>query len=265
MKIEGNTFIVSGGSSGLGLATVEDLLSANANIVILDRQPPQSSEAQLNSRHIKYIETDISSLDSITKSVQASVSWAQSLNPPSLIRGVINCAGIGTAVKFIDRDGNAHDPDIWDFVIKVNLSGTFHLTRLVVEHMVRNVPPIGEDEERGVIIMVSSAAAYEGQPGQTAYSATKGAVRSMTLPMSRDLGRHGVRVVTIAPGVFESAMTRAMNEKTRKSLQGDGIVYPRRFGKVEEFAKTVRWVVDCAYVNGETIRLSGAGRLPGKL
>lgn len=166
----------------------------------------------------------------------------------------------------VDKNGEAHDAEIWDFAIKVNLSGTFHLTRLFVEHMVKHVEPLEEEDgERGVVIMVASAAAFEGQPGQTAYAATKGALRSMTLPMARDLGRHAIRVVSIAPGIFESAMSRAMNDKTRKSLIGGGVVYPNRFGKGEEFAQTVRWAIECAYVNGETVRLSGAGRLPGKL
>jgi len=106
---------------------------------------------------------------------------------------------------------------------------------------------------------------YEGQPGQTAYSATKGALRSMTLPMARDLARHAIRVVTIAPGVFDSSMTANFPARTRKSLENEGIVYPRRFGHPNEFAKTVNWIIDCPYVNGETIRLSGGGRLPGRL
>lgn len=106
---------------------------------------------------------------------------------------------------------------------------------------------------------------FEGQPGQTAYAATKGAVRSMALPMARDLARHAIRTVTIAPGVFKSNMTDMMPEKTRRSLTNEGIAYPRRFGQPDEFAQTVRWILECPYVNGETIRLSGAGRLPGKL
>lgn len=106
---------------------------------------------------------------------------------------------------------------------------------------------------------------FEGQPGQTAYAASKGALRSMALPMARDLARHHVRVLTIAPGVFASSMTAKFPEKTRRSLEGDGIVYPKRFGTPDEFARTVRWALECPYVNGETIRLSGAGRLPGKL
>lgn len=106
---------------------------------------------------------------------------------------------------------------------------------------------------------------YEGQPGQTAYSATKGALRSMTLPLARDLARHHIRVVTIAPGVFDSSMTKNFPKKTRTSLEKEGVVYPNRFGQPVEFAKTVRWALECAYVNGETVRLSGGGRLPGKL
>jgi len=154
--------------------------------------------------------------------------------------------------------------DIWDFTIAVNLTGSFNLTRLVLEHLVKVDPESGTDGERGVVIFVSSAAAFEGQPGQTAYAATKGALGSMTLPLSRDLARHAIRVVTIAPGVFDSSMTVNLPVKTRKSLEND-LVYPKRFGQPDEFARTLRWILDCPYVNGETIRLSGAGRLPGKL
>lgn len=147
----------------------------------------------------------------------------------------------------------------------VNLTGSFNLTRLVLEHLIKVDPEPGSDGERGVVIFVSSAAAFEGQPGQTAYAATKGALRSMTLPMARDLARHAIRVVTVAPGVFDSSMTANFPVKARRSLENEGIVYPKRFGQPEEFSRTVRWILDCPYVNGETIRLSGAGRLPGKL
>jgi 3-hydroxyacyl-CoA dehydrogenase / 3-hydroxy-2-methylbutyryl-CoA dehydrogenase len=146
-------------------------------------------------------------------------------------------------------------------------------------------PDTGSDGERGVVTLISSAAAvsdsvyfqdqyltkpfsinqFEGQPGRTAYVATKGVLRSMTLPLSRDLARHAIRVVTIAPGIFDSSMTANFPVKTRKSLENESIFDPKRFGQPEEFARTVRWILDCPYVNGETIRLSGAGRLPGKL
>ncbi|KAK0238522.1 3-hydroxy-acyl-CoA-dehydrogenase [Armillaria nabsnona] len=260
MKIENRTFIVSGGSSGLGLATVQDLLNSKTYVSIVDRTPPPSDVAA--NATVTYFQTDITELPEIERAVEQTVSWTKKTGAP--LGGVINCAGVATAAKILDANNEPHALDLWEFTIAVNLTGTFNLTRLALKHLV-DVKPEGGDGERGVIVMVASAAAFEGQPGQTAYAATKGAVRSMALPMARDLARHGIRVVTIAPGVFESSMTKSMPERTRKSLKDSGLVFPRRFGLADEFAKTVRWVLECAYVNGETVRLSGAGRLPGKL
>jgi 3-hydroxyacyl-CoA dehydrogenase/3-hydroxy-2-methylbutyryl-CoA dehydrogenase len=185
--------------------------------------------------------------------------------------------------KIIDADNNPHPLELWDFTLAVNLTGSFYLTRLVLQHLVRVSPEESADGERGIVILVSSAAAvspgysiagntqtwrssqFEGQPGQTAYAATKGALLSMTLPLARELARHAIRVVTIAPGVFTSSMTSKMPEKTRRSLAAGSVVYPHRFGRPEEFAHTVRWITECPYVNGEVVRLSGGGRLPAKL
>ncbi|TFK69300.1 3-hydroxy-acyl-CoA-dehydrogenase [Pluteus cervinus] len=263
MKVENRTFVVSGGSSGLGLATVLDLLKSSY-LAIIDRNPPDPDLLPPSPR-IKFFQTDITNLSQIQSSVSSVISWSQETNAP--IGGIINCAGVASGQKIIDANNTAHPLDLWEFVLKVNVTGTFNLTRLVLEHMVVNVKPEegNPDGERGVVIMVSSAAAFEGQPGQTAYSASKGAILSMTLPMARDLSRHAIRVVTIAPGVFDSNMTLGLNQKTRRSLENEGIVYPRRFGQPVEFAQTVRWILECPYVNGETIRLSGGGRLPGKL
>ncbi|RDB23573.1 hypothetical protein Hypma_008908 [Hypsizygus marmoreus] len=260
MKIENRTFIVSGGSSGLGLATVHSLLNAKAYVSVVDRSPPPSD---LPTSHVKFIQTDITRVEQVEKAVEDTVTWASQTEAP--LGGVINCAGVGTAGKIIDAHNRPHSLDLWNFTLAVNLTGSFNLTRLALQHLVNVKPEDTPDGERGVIVFVASAAAFEGQPGQTAYSATKGALRSMTLPMARDLARHSVRVVTIAPGVFDSSMTANFPQKTRKSLESDGIVYPHRFGQPVEFAKTVRWILDCAYVNGETVRLSGAGRLPAKL
>ncbi|KAG6834716.1 hypothetical protein H0H93_007847, partial [Arthromyces matolae] len=248
-------------SSGLGLATVLDLLSSQAFIAIVDLSPPSASTS-LPSSNTRYIKTDITDVAQVQAAVDATVQWTQETGAP--LGGVINCAGVATAAKILDASNEPHGLDLWDFAIAVNLTGSFNLTRLVLPHLVKVKPEDTSDGERGVVVFVSSSAAYEGQPGQTAYAATKGALRSMALPMARDLARHSVRVVTIAPGVFASSMTDMMPPKTKRSLEKD-LVYPQRFGQAEEFAKTVRWILDCAYVNGETIRLSGAGRLPAKL
>ncbi|KAJ7147616.1 3-hydroxy-acyl-CoA-dehydrogenase [Mycena crocata] len=260
MKVSGRTFIVSGGSSGLGLAAVRDLISTNAYISIVDRSPPP---ADLPASQIKFFETDITELEQIERAVDGTIEWIAATG--AALGGVINCAGVGTAGKIIDAHNEPHSLALWDFTLAVNLTGTFNLTRLALRHLVKVAPEDGPDGERGVVILVSSAAAFEGQPGQVAYSATKGAVRSMALPLARDLSRHAIRAVTIAPGVFSSNMTANFPDKTRRSLENEGIAYPRRFGQPHEFAQTVRWIFECPYVNGETIRLSGAGRLPGKL
>ena len=170
--------------------------------------------------------------------------------------------------------------DLFEFVVSLNLTGTFNLTRLVVAEMVKQ-DPVGPDGERGIVIMVSSSAAvrhaeifvvhshifclqFEGQPGQVAYAASKGAIRSMTLPMARDLGRFGIRVATIAPSLFVSPMTDRMSPKVKDSLVRD-IVFPKRFGETHEFADMVLWLIQSTYVNGEVFRLSAGGRMPGKL
>ncbi|CAK5273645.1 unnamed protein product [Mycena citricolor] len=264
MKLAQRTFIVSGGSSGLGLATVENLIAAGAFVSILDRStPPEHLLSSPSSSKIKFYETDITNLAQIEHAVDSTVAWASEVGAP--LGGVINCAGVGTAAKIIDAHNEPHPVDLWDFTLAVNLTGTFNLTRLALRHLIKVAPEDGPDGERGVVVMVSSAAAFEGQPGQTAYSATKGALHSMTLPLARDLSRHAVRVVTIAPGAFRSSMTDKLPDKARKILVTQGIVYPARFGEAPEFGQTVRWILECPYVNGETIRLSGAGRLPGKL
>ncbi|KAJ7036538.1 3-hydroxy-acyl-CoA-dehydrogenase [Mycena alexandri] len=260
MKTAGRTFIVSGGSSGLGLATVQDLISANAYISILDRSPPPGG---LPTSRVKFFQTDITQVEQIESAVNGTVEWVAATG--ATLGGVINCAGVGTAAKIVDAHNEPHSLDLWNFTLAVNLTGSFNLTRLALRHLVKVAPEDGVDGERGVIVLVSSAAAFEGQPGQTAYSATKGALRSMTLPLARDLSRHAIRVVTVAPGVFSSSMTANFPEKTRRSLENEGIAFPRRFGQPSEFAQTIRWILECPYVNGETIRLSGAGRLPGKL
>ncbi|KAJ3512607.1 hypothetical protein NLJ89_g3427 [Agrocybe chaxingu] len=241
MKVENRTFVVSGGSSGLGLATVEGLLSQNAYVSILDRSSPPDSIS--SNAKVKFFETDITVVSAIQAAVNGTVEWAAKTGAP--LGGVINCAGVGTAGKIIDAHGQPHSLDLWDFTLSVNLTGSFNLTRLMLEHLVKVDPEPGHDGERGVVVFVASAAAFEGQPGQTAYSATKGALVSMTLPMARDLSRHAVRVVTIAPGVFDSSMTANFPVKTRRSLENEGIIYPRRFGQPVEFAKTVRWILDC--------------------
>lgn len=163
----------------------------------------------------------------------------------------------------LDRNGKALDLDNFDFVINVNLRGTIDLVRQTLEHLA-NSPPDGPDAERGVVVMVASSAAFDGQRGQVSYSASKGAVAAMTLPMARDLARFGVRVVTIAPSLFESRMTSVMPDKVRKSLES-AMEFPRRAGQPREFAQLVRQGIENVMLNGVVIRLDGAMRMPSKM
>ncbi|KAI0032661.1 short chain type dehydrogenase [Vararia minispora EC-137] len=257
MKVRNRTFVVSGGSSGLGLATVQALLNAQAYVAILDLRPP----ANLSSSRAKFWKADITSETEVEVAVEGSVAWSNQTG--AILGGVINCAGVGTGAKIIGADNEPHPLDLWRFALEVNLTGTFNLSRLVCKHLI-HVAPEGPDGERGVVVMVASSAAFEGQPGQAAYSASKGGLVAMTLPLARDLGRHGIRVVSVAPGAFTSPMTDRMSPKTQASVIRE-LVFPRRPGMPEEFAQTVMWVIGCQYVNGETIRLSGGARLPGKL
>ncbi|KAF8577724.1 short chain type dehydrogenase [Ramaria rubella] len=264
MKLANRTFIVSGGSSGLGLATVRDLLAYGAYTAIVDLAPPEDEDlASIDEgrRRFRFFKTDITDTGEVEEAVAGTVAWAGETG--AVLGGVVNAAGVATVGKVIDAHGEPLSLGLFNFTFAVNVAGTFDLTRLVCRHLVAG-PVEGEDGERGVVVMVSSAAAFEGQPGQVAYAATKGAVGSMTLPLARDLARYGIRVNTIAPGTFESRMTGRMPEKTRRSVEGE-VVFPRRFGRGVEFAATVRWIVECPFVNGEVVRLSGAARLPSRL
>lgn len=180
------------------------------------------------------------------------------------------CKKRSTLILFqlLDRDGTPTPLSTFDLVLSVNLRGTLDLIRQSLPHLVSRPPTSGgdddEDGERGVIVMVSSVAAYEGQRGQTAYAASKGAVASMALPMARELARHGVRVVAVAPGIFESPMARLMAPKVRKSLEGS-VEFPRRLGRADEFADLVRHVIENVMLNGTVVRLDGAIRLPSKM
>jgi len=256
MKISERTFVVSGGSSGLGKATVEMLLDEGAFVCILDLN--DSQQCWKKPGNVKFFKSDITQVSEIEQAIKETMEWIALTGAP--LGGVINCAGIGSAAKI---NNPTHSLDLWNFVIAVNLTGTFNLTRLVNEHLLK-VEPEGPDGERGIIILTSSSAAYEGQTGQTVYSATKGAIRSMTLPMARDLGRYGIRVNTIAPSVFESPMTARMPSKVLNSLSRE-MVFPNRFGQSIEFAKTVKWMIETPFVNGESYRLSGASRMPARM
>ncbi|KAM0441120.1 hypothetical protein ACHAPT_000425 [Fusarium lateritium] len=209
----------------------------------------------------KFFVCNVLETESIASAVQGAVKWAKEMEKP--LGGVIPAAGVSTPATILDRRGKAFSLDDFDFVLNVNLRGTVDLVRQTLEHLAK-VEPEGSDGERGVVIMVASSAAFDGQKGQVSYSASKGAVTALTLPMARDLARYGVRVVTIAPSLFESRMTSVMPEKVRKSLEG-AMEFPRRAGQPAEFAQLARQAIENAMLNGVVIRLDGAMRMPSKM
>lgn len=262
MQIKDRTFMISGGASGLGLATAQDLHSHGAYIAILDLNPENGSRIASELGHrAKFFKTDVTDTTSLEGGVEGTISWVKETEKP--LGGVIPAAGVGLPAKFLDKNLNPISMEKVDFVIDINLRGVINLLRLTVPHLARNIP-IGQDNERGVIIMVSSSAAFEGQVGQLSYAATKGAIRSMTLVLARDLAPNGIRAVSIAPSLFQTAMSDMLPPKAKASLVRN-TEYPKRLGHAKEFASLVRQCVENGYLNGECIRLDGAVRMPAKM
>lgn len=243
MRIAGNTFLVAGGGSGLGAATVEMLAASGARVVVADLEGEAPEEG-------RFVETDVTDEESVMSVVEASVELGG-------LRGAVNCAGIASAEKVLGREG-PHPLDSFAKVVQVNLIGTFNVIRLAAEAMSGNDP--SESGERGVIVNTASVAAYDGQIGQVAYAASKGGVVSLTLPVARELAKSGIRVMTIAPGIFDTPMMAGLPEDARESL-GDQVPFPSRLGKPEEYADLVKHIVENEMLNGEVIRLDGAIRM----
>ncbi|KAI5287419.1 hypothetical protein KEM52_001590 [Ascosphaera acerosa] len=308
MKFAGRTFIISGGSSGLGLATAKALLAQDANVAIFDRQPPPvatdgaggadddngESEDTLpasSASRVLYIEADVTSTASLQAGVDRTVAWTRQAGKP--LGGVVTCAGIGYAERALPRQSaeavagaapmRTMSMANFDRVIAVNLRGTVDLIRLALPH-IGNTPGEGDDEERGVVVVVSSVAAYEGQVGQLAYSASKAAVAGLVLPLAREVGRTaGIRVVGVAPAVFQTSMTLAPRPvggsaggsaeqgKERKGIaaqsgSGSGMIeYPQRMGRPAEFASLVLECIRNPMLNGQVFRIDGAVRFPSRL
>ncbi|SAM06150.1 hypothetical protein [Absidia glauca] len=257
MQIKGNTFIVTGGASGLGEGTVRKLVEAGGNVSIFDLNDENARELAKSLGESQVFvpgKVDVTSEVIVREAIQKTVEKFGKL------AGVINCGGVATAAKVARRGKSAHTLtlDLFDFTIRVNLIGTYNVCRQVSEVLV-NQDPFTEDGERGVIINTASIAYQDGQAGQVAYSASKGGVASMTLPMARDLAPAGVRVLAIAPGLFQTNMTAMVNEKVLKDA-----IFPHRMGKPHEFAKLVASIIENGMLNGEVIRIDGATRL-GKL
>lgn len=250
MNVEKKLTLITGGASGMGAATAKYLATKGADLVLLDLSEKVKDVAE--SLNTKGYIADVSSEDSI-KAVLDDIG-----DTPRI---VVNCAGICPGERVVGREG-PHDLALFQKTLTVNLVGSFNVLRLCAERMA-SADAVNEDNERGVIINTASVAAYEGQIGQAAYSASKGGIVGMTLPIARELAKFGIRVVTIAPGIMETPMITAMPEKVQDSLKST-MLFPHRLGKPEEFAKLVEHICDNTLINGETIRLDGALRLAPK-
>ncbi len=253
MKIQGATFLISGGSSGLGAATARRLVSAGGNVLIADlnAEAGEALAGELGT-NARFFQTNVTSEGDVQAAVETAVTSFGGLH------GAVNCAGIAIANKVIGRDGSPHALDAFSKVIQVNLIGTFNVIRLAAAVMAQAEP--NQAGERGVIINTASVAAFDGQMGQAAYSASKGGVVGMTLPIARDLARSGIRVMTIAPGIFETPMMAGLPEKARISL-GEQVPFPSRLGRPEEYAALAQHIIENEMLNGEVIRLDGAIRM----
>jgi NAD(P)-dependent dehydrogenase (short-subunit alcohol dehydrogenase family) len=255
MQIEHAVFLISGGASGLGLATARELVGQGGQVLLLDinEQAGLQALAELGAS-ARFVRADI------TREEDGHAAVAQALAAFGALHGLVNCAGIAPAEKVLGRNG-AHALDSFRRTVEVNLIGSFNLLRLAAEAMAQNTPNAGG--ERGVIINTASVAAFDGQMGQTAYAASKGGVAALTLPAARDLARSGIRVMCIAPGVFETPMMAGMPQEVRDSLAAN-VPFPPRLGRPDEYAALVRHIVENPMLNGEVIRLDGALRMAAK-
>jgi NAD(P)-dependent dehydrogenase (short-subunit alcohol dehydrogenase family) len=255
MIITGKTFLVTGGASGLGGAAGRMLVEAGANVVILDvnADTGQKAAAELGPR-AHFRRTDVTSEGDVRAAIVAGVECFGG------VHGAINAAGIATAEKVLGKTGT-HALESFERTIRINLVGTFNVIRLVAEAVAAQPPT--ESGERGVIVNTASVAAFDGQIGQAAYSASKGGIVAMTLPIARELAKSGIRVMTIAPGIFDTPLLAGLPEAARQSL-GQQVPFPSRLGRPDEYAALVRHIVENEMLNGEVIRLDGALRMGPK-
>jgi len=255
MQLKGSTFVVTGGASGLGEATVRTLVEGGANVVIADLQVDKGQTVvQSLGKQVRFIKTDVTSEEDGKAAVALAGSEFGSL------QGLVNCAGVAVAEKTVGKDG-PHVLANFTRCITINLIGTFNMIRLAASVLVKGEPNAAG--ERGVIVNTASVAAYDGQIGQAAYSASKGGIVGMTLPIARDLSRDGIRVCTIAPGIFETPMLFGLPKEVQDVL-GKMVPFPSRLGKPAEYSALAKHIIENEMLNGETIRLDGAIRLAPK-
>lgn len=251
MELNGASAIVTGGASGLGAATARRLAEAGASVMIADLQD-DLGEQVASEIGGAFLTTDVTD----PESVQAMVAAASETAP---LRVLVNCAGIGPPARTLNRDGTPHDFDLFKTVIAINLVGTFNCIRLAAVEMAK-IDPFDDVGSRGAVVCTASVAAYDGQIGQAAYSASKGGLVGMTLPVARDLSSIGVRVNTIAPGLIDTPLLAGLPEPARTSL-GQQVLFPARLGRPDEYAELALLLLTHDYMNGETIRMDGGIRM----
>jgi NAD(P)-dependent dehydrogenase (short-subunit alcohol dehydrogenase family) len=255
MQIRDHVFLVTGAASGLGAATARMVVSEGGRVVAADvnRAAGEAMAGELG-RAARFAATDV------TSEADARAAVELALTSFGHLHALVNCAGIAPAERIVGREG-PHRLDIFAKTVSINLIGTFNMMRLAADAIAKEDP--GEDGERGVIVNTASVAAFEGQIGQAAYAASKGGVAALTLPAARELARHGIRVVTIAPGVFATPMMGGFTEEVQEAL-GKSVPFPPRLGRPEEYAALVKQICENQMLNGETIRLDGALRMAPK-
>ncbi len=259
MELQDKTAFITGGASGLGLATAKNFLAAGARVMLYDLNADELEKvadrlaAESGQDKVAWHAGDVADEEAVKAAVQAACERFGSIHIN------VNSAGIGGAARTVGR-GGAMPLGKFEHIVRVNLIGTFNVLRLCAEVMQNNEAQTG-DEERGVIINVASIAAFDGQTGQAGYAASKGGIVSMTLPIARDLGKRGIRVMCVAPGVFETPLLAAAPDEVRQPLIAI-TQFPKRLGMPEEFAREVAHIVNCSYLNGETIRLDAGIRMP---
>jgi len=256
MQLQDSTFLIAGAGSGLGAACARLFVESGANVVIADvnAEAGEGMAAELGPR-ARFVRTDVTNEAGVGVAIDAARAAFGGLH------GAVNCAGVAIAERVVGRDG-PHALDRFARVVQVNLIGTFNVIRLTAAALTQNEPRTA-DGERGVIVNTASVAAFDGQIGQTAYAASKGGVAAMTLPIARELARHGIRVMTIAPGIFDTPMLAGLPEPARQSL-GEQVPFPSRLGNPAEYAALARHIVENGMLNGEVIRLDGAIRMAPK-
>ncbi|MGK2286379.1 SDR family NAD(P)-dependent oxidoreductase [Pedomonas sp. V897] len=252
MNIEGAVAVVTGGASGLGRATVEQIVKAGGKVVIADL-PTSDGEAVARDLGpmVRFVPADVTNTDQMNAVFDAAEEMGT-------LRAVVHCAGRGGPIRVVDRDGNPGSLETYETVVRINLIGSFNVLRLGAARMAKNEPV---DGERGVVVMTASVAAFEGQIGQIPYASAKAGIVGMTIVAARDLASHKIRVCTIAPGTFDTPILKNVKPEVREALAA-AVPHPKRLGHPAEFAKLACHIIDNAMLNGETIRIDGAIRMP---